>query len=254
MKKQELFYPNISVKVGQYLLTKGISVKTYSDRNSPYDWGKLSFTNPYKEKISINAGDEISVCMGYDGESIEIFTGILTTGYDGYQELNEIMFKDKTLLLEKTCLSGSYMNCMPKEIIQEGLQCSGIESYVISDRSYPARKNVTIKNKNMVQVLKQINSIWGMDIKYGFIQGTFYWGMTPEQKEILEFTYGNNIISLGRANKMWELVTVSIPSLQHSQKIKVIHPKISGIFEVEKVIFATNESGFIRTTIYFEEQ
>ena len=253
MTKQELFYPDISVRVGSYVLTRGISLKMYSDRNSPFDWGSLNFTNPYKEKISIAADDEITISLGYAGELQNVFLGNLVTGYDGYQALNQIMFKDRMLLLEKTFLSGTFINCTPQEIIQEGLRLAGIDSYNIVDTPYPSRKCVVIKNKSMVQILKQINNIWGIDIRYGFIKGVFYWGVTPQQNEIMEFEYGNNIISLGRANGMWELVTVSIPSIQHSQKINVMHPKVSGIFEVSKVIFQTNDAGFIRTTIYFED-
>ena len=104
----------------------------------------------------------------------------------------------------------------------------------------------------MIQVLKQINAAWGLDIKSSFIKGVFYWGEIPKQTEILEFEYANNIISLNLVNGLWELVTVSIPSLQHSQKIQVTHPRLSGIFETEKIIFMTNDAGFIRTRIYFE--
>lgn len=254
MKKQELFYPDISVRVGNYVLTKGISLKTYSGKNSPFDWGKFSFANPYKEKISISAGDKVTVSLGYDGKLQETFVGNLVTGYDGYNELNQVMFKDRMLLLEKTYLSGIYKNCTPQEIIREGLQLAGIEEYRIAVTSYPSRMLVPIKHMNMIQAFKRINSIWGIDVIFGFIKGVFYWGTVPEQDEVLVFEYGSNIISLGRNNKMWELVTVSIPSLQHSQKIHVVHPKISGIFEVNKVIFATNDAGFIRTTIYFEDK
>lgn len=253
MKQQELFYPDISVQIGNYVLNKGISLKTYSDSKSPFDWGKLSFTNPYKEKISIADNDEIVISLGYDGELQETFIGNLVTGYDGYQALNEIMFKDRMLLLEKAFLAGTFKDCTPQEIIREGLRLAGIEAYKLSDKQYSSRAMVSIKNMNMIQVLKRINSIWGIDTRFGFIKGVFYWGVVPEQDEVVEFEYGNNIISLGRANGMWELVTVSIPSIQHSQKIKVSHPKVSGTFEVSKIFFATNEAGFIRTTIYFEE-
>ena len=133
----------------------------------------------------------------------------------------------------------------------EGLRLAGIEEYHLSQTQY-VPLTVTIKNKNMIQVLKQINTAWGLDIKSGFIKGVFYWGEIPEQSEILEFEYANNIISLDKVNNQWELVTVSIPSLQHSQKIQVTHPRLSGIFETEKIIFMTNDAGFIRTRIYFE--
>ena len=133
----------------------------------------------------------------------------------------------------------------------EGLRLAGIEEYHLSQTQY-VPLTVTIKNKNMIQVLKQINTAWGLDIKSGFIKGVFYWGEIPEQSEILEFEYANNIISLDKVNNQWELVTVSIPSLQHSQKIQVTHPRLSGIFETEKIIFMTNDAGFIGMGYIFE--
>ena len=39
--------------------------------------------------------------------------------------------------------------------------------------------------------------------------------------------------------------------MKHSHRISVTHPKVSGEFEVKKVVFRTNETGFIRTYISF---
>ena len=49
MEQQELFYPDLLVTIGDYQFDQGISLKTYIDRNRPFDWGKISFSNPYKE-------------------------------------------------------------------------------------------------------------------------------------------------------------------------------------------------------------
>ena len=208
MEQQELFYPDLLVTIGDYQFDQGISLKTYIDRNRPFDWGKISFSNPYKEHIQVQAQDEISIQLGYDGELQEVFVGNVVDGYDGYNAMNEIMFKDRTLKLEKTYISGTFIGCTPQDILLEGLRLAGIEEYHLSQTQY-VPLTVTIKNKNMIQVLKQVNN-------------------------------------------QWELVTVSIPSLQHSQKIQVTHPRLSGIFETEKIIFMTNDAGFIRTRIYFE--
>lgn len=251
MEQQELFYPDLLVTIGDYQFDQGITLKACIDRNRPFDWGKISFSNPYKEHIQVQAQDEISISLGYDGDLQEVFIGNIVDGYDGYNSMNEIMFKDRTLKLEKTYISGTFIGCTPQDILLEGLRIAGIEEYHLSQTQY-VPLTVTIKNKNMIQVLKQINTAWGLDIKSGFIKGVFYWGEIPEQSEILEFEYANNIISLDKVNNQWELVTVSIPSLQHSQKIQVTHPRLSGIFETEKIIFMTNDAGFIRTRIYFE--
>lgn len=63
--------------------------------------------------------------------------------------------------------------------------------------------------------------------------------------------YGVNIIALTRSGGSWELETVSAPFVRHSHKISVKHPKVSGEFEVSKVVSSTSENGFIRTKIYF---
>lgn len=76
-------------------------------------------------------------------------------------------------------------------------------------------------------------------------------GENARNKEGLRFQYGINILGLTRAGGVWELETVSAPFVKHSHNINVIHPQVSGEFEVKKVVSATNDSGFIRTKIYF---
>ena len=84
-----------------------------------------------------------------------------------------------------------------------------------------------------------------------FSGGVFYWGEKPEQDKTYIFEYGVNIIALTRSGGSWELETVSAPFVRHSHKISVKHPKVSGEFEVSKVVSSTSENGFIRTKIYF---
>ena len=50
----------------------------------------------------------------------------------------------------------------------------------------------------------------------------------------------------------WELETVSMPFIHDSQTIKVIHPAYTGSALVKKVLFKTNDAGFIRTYITFD--
>lgn len=84
-----------------------------------------------------------------------------------------------------------------------------------------------------------------------FSGGVFYWDEKPEQKKVYTFEHGVNILNLRRAGGVWELETVSAPFIKHSHKINLIHPQVSGEVEVSKVVSKTNDSGFIRTYIYF---
>lgn len=251
---QDLFYPEIEVEIGNYVFTEGITLKIYSDREAPTDWGKLTFSNPYKEKISIQQSDEIIIKLGYDGKLQEVFLGSIVKGIDGSEELNEVLFKDRMLLLERTYITDTFLDCTPQEIITASMKKAGVVKYELSQVVYLPKRMLPVARKNVVQLLDQINAAWNININGNFIKGIFYWGVIPEQEVVLEFEYGNNIISLDRNKDAWELTTVSIPSMQHSQKIKVTHPKVSGIFETKKIIFETNADGFIRTRIYFKEQ
>lgn len=249
--KEELFYPDLQVKIGGYTFTEGISVETYSDRNKPCDWGRIIFTDEYQPEITLAELSDVTISMGYNGSLQDVFTGALTTSYNG-GGMNEILFKDYMYKLQKSSISACFKDCTPQDIIREGLIAAGIDKMHLSASTYPAKKIFPVYNKSIEQLLKQINTAWGIDNQSYFVKGEFYWGIVPEQGDILEFEYGSNIISLGKDVDLWEIETISVPSMQHSQKISVVHPKITGVFETEKVIFKTNNAGFIRTTLYFK--
>ena len=78
-----------------------------------------------------------------------------------------------------------------------------------------------------------------------------YYPQISAQAGSYTFERGVNILNLRRAGGVWELETVSAPFIKHSHKINLIHPQVSGEVEVSKVVSKTNDSGFIRTYIYF---
>ena len=162
-----------------------------------------------------------------------------------------MILKDKMILLENVFITNTFLNITPQELIIACLNEAGITDFVITSRMFMQKKAVSISKKNVINILQEINTIWGISEKFFFSDGVFYWGEVPSQSTIYQFDYGDNIISLERLNSFWELETVSAPFVKHSHKIVVNHPDITGEFEVKKVVFVTNESGFIRTRIYF---
>lgn len=251
MDNMELFYPEIQVHIGEYIFSRGISVTISSSKGISNDWGKVTFSKEFFGKIFIPEGEPVSVMLGYDNNLQEVFSGYVTNGYNGASDENEILFKDKMLLLERTTVTHTFLEATPQDIIRYGLLLSGISDYSISSAAYPEKDRVSVVKKNVVGILNQINAAWGIHIDGFFLRGIFYWGERPEQESIYELEYGVNIISLERMNGRWQLETVSLPFLQHSQQIQVTHPYINGTFEIKKLLFTTNEAGFIRTKIFF---
>ena len=251
METAELYYPQIAAQAGSYTFEHGIEIEIYSAKESYFDWAKIRFTGEYRPKISLSRKDPAAISMGYDGALDKVFSGYVSREYDGGTYVNEVDLKDEALLLEETVVDGTFLNTTPQEMISFFLSQAGVSQKKLSSVSYPVRKILPIRKQNVVQAIHTVNAAWGLKLPFFFSGGTFYWGEKPEQSTVYTFEYGVNIISLGRRGGVWELETVSVPFVRHSHKINVIHPQISGEQEGLKVISTTNDSGFIRTYIYF---
>lgn len=201
--------------------------------------------------MTFNRKDKALIGLGYNGVFDEVFEGYVTKPYNEGSYSNEIVLKDDMLLLEETYITNTFLGAAPQEILAFCLSKAGITKMKISSRSYPKKKTVSIFKKNVISVIEEIHSIWKIQEKFFFSEGVFYWGEKPEQKKTYEFEYASNIISLKRTGGIWELETVSAPFIKHSHAISVKHPMVTGIFKVKKIVFVTNETGFIRTYIYF---
>ena len=248
----ELFYPGIGVQIGAYSIKKGIEIETCSDAQSYFDWAKIRFTDPYQTQIGIAKGDEMSIYLGYSGIMEEVFTGYVSSPYNRAQGKNEILAKDEMQRLEGVTISETFLDVTPQEIVRYLLEVAGISNFQISQEVYQPKKVVPVAQKNGIQVLEEIRRLWQIQKRFYFSGGVFYWCTNPEQKQTYLFEYGSNIIRLERSMGSWELETVSMPFIHHSQTIKVIHPAYTGSALVKKVLFKTNDAGFIRTYITFD--
>ena len=248
----ELFYPGIGVQIGAYSIKKGIEIETCSDAESYFDWAKIRFTDPYQTQIGIAKGDEMSIYLGYSGIMEEVFTGYVSSPYNRAQGKNEILAKDEMQRLEGVTISETFLDVTPQEIVRYLLEVAGISNFLISQEVYQPTKVVPVAQKNGIQVLEEIRRLWQIQKRFYFSGGVFYWCTNPEQKQTYLFEYGSNIIRLERSMGSWELETVSMPFIHHSQTIKVIHPAYTGSALVKKVLFKTNDAGFIRTYITFD--
>ena len=248
----ELFYPGIGVQIGAYSIKKGIEIETCSDAESYFDWAKIRFTDPYQTQIGIAKGDEMSNYLGYSGIMEEVFTGYVSSPYNRAQGKNEILAKDEMQRLEGVTISETFLDVTPQEIVRYLLEVAGISNFQISQEVYQPKKVVPVAQKNGIQVLEEIRRLWQIQKRFYFSGGVFYWCTNPEQKQTYLFEYGSNIIRLERSMGSWELETVSMPFIHHSQTIKVIHPAYTGSALVKKVLFKTNDAGFIRTYITFD--
>ena len=153
--------------------------------------------------------------------------------------------------LERTGIQGTFIDCTPQDIVRYVLSQAGIDSYRLSENDFGKTERLVIAKGNGLQALKQINSGWGTDIRFFFRDGMFYWGCKPEQKNVYVLEESNNILSLQKKGKLFEIETLGVPWIHHSEEIEVIHSKYTGTVTVEKTIIKSNEQGFTRMYLYF---
>ena len=250
MEITELYHPQIAAQVGPYSFDQGIKIEVYSSQESYFDWAKIRFTEQYQPNITLQRKDVAVIELGYSGSMEEVFAGYVAKEYGG-DYADELNLKDEMLLLEETVINSTFMDTTPQEIIGYLLMQAGVKGAQLSPKTYPTRKQVPIRRMNVIQAINAVHAAWGIKQRFFFSGGIFYWGVTPEQSKVYSFEYGVNILTLDKVGGAWELETVAAPFVRHSHKIHVEHPKISGEFEVKKVVTRTNDSGFIRTSIYF---
>jgi hypothetical protein len=251
VETKELYYPQISAQAGSYTFEEGVELETYSSKSSYYDWAKIRFTSQFRPKLSLKKKDPATIQLGYDGTLEDVFTGFVSGNYDGGTYANEVALKDEMLLMEETIINDTFLDTTPQELISYFLAQAGLSKMKLSSKTYPTRKMLPIRRQTAVQAINAVNAAWGLHVPFFFSGGVFYWDEKPEQKKVYTFERGVNILNLRRAGGVWELETVSVPFIKHSHKINLIHPQVSGEVEVSKVVSKTNDSGFIRTYIYF---
>ncbi len=249
----ELFQPEIGVQIGAYSIKKGIEIEVCSDSHSYFDWAKVRFTSPYYGQIEAGKGEESSIYLGYSGIMEEVFEGYVCKPYNQASGKHEILLKDAMQRLEAVRVSETFLDVIPQEMVRYLMSMAGIEHFVLSQEIYQPKKIVPVWEKNGIQLLEEIQALWGIQVPFFFEGGTFYWGTQPEQKKIYLFSYGSNIVRLQRNLGDWELETVSAPFIRHSHVIEIEHPIYTGRATVKKVVFKTNDAGFIRTYITFAE-
>lgn len=246
-----LFYPENKVSIGQYQFTEGIDIEVCSDQSSYFDWAKVRIIKQLDDVVTINKFDQAEIFLGYNSEMNSVFAGYVLKTPEASKSKNEIMMKDDMIKLEQTVITNTFLDAEPQEIIEYSLKQAGINSIKLFDKRYSKKRTVPIREKNVIAVLEEIKKLWDIKDKFYFAGRTFYFGQIHQQAKVYTFEYGNNIIDLHREGDLWMLETASVPFIRHSEDINIEHPDLSGTYKVRKVVFATNEAGFVRTRMYF---
>lgn len=247
--KKKLLYPEWKIRVGEYVLRRGIQVESVSSREAHADWCVIGLAMELKDKINVAHGDVTIVQLGYDDDYDCIMSGRIIK--NDQSDWSELMVKDDMVRLENLEVKGTFMDCTPQDIIRYIMVSAGIEKYELATTEYGKQGRLAMSSRNGIDAVKAVNASWGIDNLFYIRNGVFYWGVRTKQNYVYTLDDGN-ILGISKLGTLWETATLGVPWVHHSDLIKLNHTKLSGMFEVEKVIIKSDNLGCVRQYIYFK--
>lgn len=240
-----LIAPEFRVTLGNTILTDGMEIECYSSNASHCDWAKLSLHPEVEEQVREIKG-EAKVELGYENDYDLLIHGT-------FQKRGcEIMIKDEIQRLENTFITASFLDCTPQDVLTYVLGIAGIEQIKLSTQYQERKKVFAVTNQNLIDLITNMNTQWRLNYKFYFWDHTFYWGIERHQNEVYVLDENETILSLHKLNHLWQLETIGVPWIHHSQKIEVNHSYFTGETEVEKTIVKVDKDGFTRMYLYFQ--
>lgn len=246
---KKLISPEFKINTSKFELTNGIEVEVFSSRAARADWGKVELTSQYEGIVTVEDMENASVELGYDDDYDVLINGYCRKTDNDYWK--EIMIKDAMIKLERITVKQTFLDCTPQDIIKWILAQAGITKYKLTDE-YFGKLDVILGEQNGVKAIAQVNSNWEIEKDFFFQDNIFYWGCKPDQKYIYVLDESENILSLDKIGSFFEIETLGVPWIHHSQKVEVIHSKYSGVVTVEKTIVKSDSDGFTRMFVYFK--
>lgn len=250
MAYKKLISPEFRITTDKYEITSGMEVEVFSSRAARSDWSKVELTSQYEGLVTYEDMEEAKVELGYDDDFDVLLNGFCRKSGNDYWK--EIMIRDAMIKLERITVKQTFIDCEPQDIIKWILAQAGVTEYRLTDEYFGKREVVILGEQNGVKAIEQVNSGWGIERDFFFQNNIFYWGCKPERKYIYVLDESENILSLDKVGSMFEIETLGVPWIHHSQEIEVNHSKYSGIVTVEKTIVKSNSDGFTRMFIYFK--
>ncbi|MDE6232841.1 MAG: hypothetical protein K2M60_05780 [Lachnospiraceae bacterium] len=247
---KKLISPEFRISTEKFEITSGMKVECFSSRESQSDWCRVELASQFQDIITYEDMEKAVVEFGYEDDYDILLQGYCRRADGDYRK--EIMIRDAMIKLERTKVSATFISCTPQDIIRYLLVQAGITDYKLSETDYGKKDIFILNRQNGIKAIAQVNSIWGIDNDFFIQNEVFYWGCKPAQETIYVLEESENIISLKKYGELFEIETLGVPWIHHSQEIEVSHANYSGVVKVEKTIIKSDVSGYTRMYIYFK--
>ncbi|MCM1258417.1 MAG: hypothetical protein NC307_11265 [Roseburia sp.] len=250
MAYKKLISPDFRVCTQCYEIASGIEVECFSSREARSDWCKIELTSQLQGIVTYEDMEAATVELGYGDDYDMLLSGYCRKSNNDYWK--EILVRDAMIKIERAAIKGTFVGCAPQDIIKYILLQAGITDYKLSDEDYGKRETFFVNNLDGVKTIAQVNTAWGIKKDFFFQNNVFYWGCRPAQETVYILEENENILSLKKYGDLYEIETLGVPWIHHSQEIEILHSKYSGTVTVEKTIVKSDSNGYTRMYLYFK--
>ncbi|MCL4514156.1 MAG: hypothetical protein M1379_00955 [Firmicutes bacterium] len=224
----EYISPYYEIKIGPYLVQKAKRIDVFSDYQSPIDRAEMALDAQGVKTGAIIKGMPVEIREGYREKGLwNVFTG--TVADVSWQRAVTIYARNQMEALKDTKITKTFVDVTPAEIIKYCLAKAGVAAFKLTAKALPKRHAFVVHEIDIIGVIRLISQTWQLDgwTYYFEPEGEFFWGTWEEspryqQKEVVVFEYGKNIIDLKPSDQeTGQLQTVILPFLRHSHVIRI---------------------------------
>lgn len=262
----KLFYPCVELNIGGAAAVRNqfTALDLWLSRKEPADLCDFTLKNGLPD-LGLAKDSEIEIVIIYNlDQKWTVFKG-----YVAEPQGTRFLCKDSGIKLFKTEIIQTFLNATPQDIIRFGLRKAGITEMDLDSKSYPAKARFLASGENVSELVRRVNTTWGINNDWYFAGKKFCWNnKLRTDKPVYTYEYGENIIDLefntdrdpkgqrkvGATSGGGKLTTIVSPFVDHSQEIEILWPEVKSTrFIVETVRHYLNENGALRTDLYFRE-
>ena len=217
MGYKKLISPEFKISTSKYEITSGMEVECFSSREARSDWCRVELTTQLQNIVTYEDMEEVQVELGYEGDYDVLLPGYCRKTDNDYWK--EIMIRDDMIKLERITIKQTFLDCTPQDVIKYILTQAGVSNYQLSEEEYGKKSTFLVNKQNGIKAILEENE---------------------------------NILSMKKYGDLWEIETLGVPWIHHSQEIEVSHSKYTGTVKVEKTIIRSDSKGYTRMYIYFK--
>lgn len=228
--------PVFEVRIGQYVVRKVESFGVRSSAFTPVDVAEITVA----PEVPVNAGDPVEIWQGYRERGMWLVFRGEARSVEPAGRGTKVSCRDGMGRLAGVAITQSFVHALPDAVVGYCLAKAGVQRARLG-RARAAPRNFVASGESVLEVVRRVNRLWGLDWPYYLEpEGEFVWmplEQTPRYQAAagIVLEYGRSILAhIVRGNE-GVLETIAVPWVRHSMRLVVRDPRY---WEGERTVLA----------------